>query len=74
MFISTSTKMCLRTTGAGALLAFSLLSGYSSAAVDAAEAARLKTDLTPTGATKAGGAGGAIPAWTGGVKGVSSDL
>ena len=36
------------------------------AAVTAAEAARLKAELTPFGAEKAGNKGGTIPAWTGG--------
>ncbi|MFW7349506.1 MAG: DUF1329 domain-containing protein [Pigmentiphaga sp.] len=37
------------------------------AAVDPAEAARLKTDLTPLGAEKAGNKDGSIPAWNGGM-------
>lgn len=37
------------------------------AGVSAQEAARLKTDLTPLGAEKAGNADGSIPAWTGGL-------
>jgi hypothetical protein len=36
------------------------------AAVSAEEAARLKTELTPLGAEKAGNKDGSIPAWTGG--------
>ncbi len=36
------------------------------AAVPAEEAARLKTDLTPFGAERAGNKDGSIPAWTGG--------
>ena len=36
------------------------------AAVSPEEAARLKTDLTPFGAEKAGNKAGTIPAWTGG--------
>lgn len=43
-----------------------LLASASHAAVDAAKAAQLGKNLTPTGAEKAGN-GGAIPAWTGGV-------
>jgi hypothetical protein len=39
------------------------------AAVAADEAARLKADLTPFGAEKAGNKDGTIPAWTGGFKG-----
>jgi hypothetical protein len=38
----------------------------ASAGVSAAEAARLKTELTPFGAEKAGNTDGTIPAWTGG--------
>ena len=36
------------------------------AAVSAADAAKLKSDLTPLGAEKAGNKDGSIPAWTGG--------
>ena len=36
------------------------------AAVSAEEAAKLKTELTPLGAEKAGNKDGTIPAWTGG--------
>ncbi len=36
------------------------------AGVTAQEAARLKTDLTPLGAERAGNKDGSIPAWTGG--------
>jgi hypothetical protein len=39
------------------------------AAVSAEEAAKLKTELTPLGAEKAGNKDGTIPAWTGGFKG-----
>lgn len=39
------------------------------AAVTAEEAARLKTDLTPMGAERAGNKDGSIPAWTGGFTG-----
>jgi len=38
----------------------------ASAGVSADEAARLKTELTPLGAEKAGNKDGSIPAWTGG--------
>lgn len=41
----------------------------SLAGVTAEEAARLKTELTPFGAEKAGNKDGSIPAWTGGFKG-----
>jgi hypothetical protein len=40
--------------------------GPALAAVSADEAAKLKTDLTPFGAEKAGNKDGSIPAWTGG--------
>jgi hypothetical protein len=46
------------------VLAFNAASGM--AAVSAEEAARLKSDLTPLGAEKAGNKDGSIPAWTGG--------
>lgn len=49
-----------------ALLACAIsLSAY--AGVSADQAQRLKTDLTPFGAEKAGNADGSIPAWTGGL-------
>lgn len=47
-----------------ALVAFA--SGTALAAVPADEAAKLKTELTPFGAEKAGSKDGAIPAWSGG--------
>ncbi|HUN90447.1 MAG TPA: DUF1329 domain-containing protein [Burkholderiaceae bacterium] len=49
-------------------LAVCIAAGASSAfaAVTADEAAKLKTDLTPFGAEKAGNKDGTIPAWTGG--------
>lgn len=40
--------------------------GAAQAAVSAKQAAKLKTTLTPLGATRAGNAAGTIPAWTGG--------
>lgn len=49
--------------GATALVGVSLV---ATAAVTAEEAARLKTDLTPFGAEKAGNKDGSIPAWNGG--------
>jgi len=50
---------------AATLVALGLpMAGY--AAVSADEAARLKTDLTPLGAEKAGNKDGSIPPWTGG--------
>lgn len=51
----------------GSVLAFSMISGQASAAVSAAEAARLGQDLTPFGSPVAGNASGTIPAWTGGI-------
>ena len=43
-----------------------LNAGSGMAAVSAEEAAKLKTELTPFGAEKAGNKDGSIPAWTGG--------
>ncbi|MGB0833142.1 MAG: DUF1329 domain-containing protein [Psychrobium sp.] len=43
------------------------LSAQTNAAVTAEEAAKLKKELTPVGATRAGNADGSIPAWTGGI-------
>ena len=51
---------------AASLALGALLSTSVSAAVSTEEAARLKTDLTPFGAEKAGNKEGTIPAWTGG--------
>ena len=48
------------------LSAFLLHPIAASAAVSAEEAAKLKTELTPFGAEKAGNKDGTIPAWTGG--------
>jgi len=45
-------------------LAFSM---QANGAVTAADAAKLKKELTPVGATRAGNADGSIPAWTGGI-------
>ncbi|MER2601555.1 MAG: hypothetical protein ABTS22_10500 [Accumulibacter sp.] len=39
----------------------SLMSGYALAALSEADAKRLNTDLTPTGATRAGNADNTIP-------------
>lgn len=47
-------------------LALALQAGAASAAATPAEAARLKSELTPLGAEKAGNKDGTIPAWTGG--------
>ncbi len=43
-----------------------LTGGLAQAAVSPDQAARLKTDLTPMGAERAGNADGSIPAWDGG--------
>jgi Protein of unknown function (DUF1329) len=56
--------MTIFRTTLAALMA--LTSGHTFAAVSAAEAAKLKTELTPFGAEKAGSKDGTIPAWTGG--------
>jgi hypothetical protein len=51
------------------LLAFTLIAAASQAAlaaVSAEEAARLKSELTPFGAERAGNKDGSIPAWSGG--------
>jgi hypothetical protein len=52
-------------TLAAALVTVSM-TGLACAAVTADEAAKLKTELTPLGAEKAGNKDGSIPAWTGG--------
>ena len=51
---------------AAAWLAALLGMAAAHAAVTPEEAARLKTELTPFGAEKAGNKDGSIPAWTGG--------
>jgi hypothetical protein len=54
--------------GVSCLLSASLfMSNVSLAKVPDAEAAKLKGELTPLGAIKAGNAEGTIPAWTGGI-------
>lgn len=50
-----------------ALSAALMVSQSAHAGVPAAEAARLKSELTPMGAEKAGNKDGSIPAWTGGM-------
>ena len=52
--------------GIGALFGLTALS--TQAAVSAEEAAKLKSELTPFGAERAGNKDGGIPAWDGGVK------
>jgi hypothetical protein len=60
----------LRTPLAAASLALAGLTAAPAwAAVSAEEAARLKTELTPMGAERAGNKDGTIPAWTGGFTG-----
>ena len=51
------------------LIPLILLMGQAIAGVTPEEAAKLKSDLTPLGAERAGNKGGSIPAWTGGFKG-----
>ena len=48
------------------LVAVAAAAATAFAGVSPEEAARLKTDLTPFGAEKAGNKAGTIPAWTGG--------
>ena len=55
----------------GSALALTLVAGNALAAVSATDAARLGKDLTPMGAETKGN-GGAIPAWTGGIKAPAS--
>ncbi len=54
---------------AAALALLAGLSAPTQAQVTAQEAARLKTDLTPFGAERAGNRDGSIPPWTGGFTG-----
>lgn len=58
-----------RTPLAAAALLLGTLIAPALAQVSAQEAARLKTDLTPLGAERAGNKDGSIPAWTGGFSG-----
>lgn len=51
-----------------------LFYSYASAGVSQEEANRLKTDLTPMGAEKAGNADGTIPAWDGGITAVPAGI
>jgi len=53
-----------------AACATALTGGPATAGVSATEAARLKTDLTPLGAERAGNKDGTIPAWTGGLSNI----
>lgn len=59
--------MLMKKTLIGSAVALTLAAGNVLAAVSAQDAARLGKDLTPIGAEKKGN-GGAIPAWTGGIK------
>ena len=49
------------------MLAGVIIGAPATAAVSAAEAAKLGNELTPLGAEKAGNADGSIPAWDGGL-------
>src|SRR3954466_4298732 len=49
------------------MLAGMLIGAHATAAVSAADAAKLGTELTPLGGEKAGNADGTIPAWDGGL-------
>lgn len=60
-------RRTLKTSGLLAALGLILATG-AAAKVSPEEAARLKKDLTPFGAEKAGNADGSIPAWDGGLK------
>lgn len=60
----TRTPYTVTSTALMGLLATALM---ATAAVTEEEAAKLKTDLTPMGAIRAGNAAGTIPAWTGGI-------
>lgn len=60
------TKKCSVSNVFG-MLVLTLFSLPTHAQVDAAQAARLGTDLTPLGAERAGNAAGTIPPWTGGI-------
>jgi hypothetical protein len=65
--------MKIKPTTAFAVFAFGLATaGQTFAAVPPEEAAKLKSDLTPLGAEKAGNKDGTIPAWTGGYTTVPS--
>lgn len=57
------TKNLLRT---GSLLVLSFVATNASAAISAAEAAKLGKSLTPLGAVKSANKNGTIPAWSGG--------
>lgn len=56
---------CKRARGAASSVACAVLLAFAGATA-AQDAARLKTDLTPVGAERAGNKDGTIPAWTGG--------
>jgi hypothetical protein len=57
----------LKYTALATLAALALASSSAEAGVSAAEAAKLGTSLTPTGAEKAASADGKIPEWKGGI-------
>ena len=58
--------MTRNTIARAAIATVALSLPYAAAAATAEEAARLKSDLTPFGAEKAGNKDGTIPAWNGG--------
>ncbi|MCX4024927.1 DUF1329 domain-containing protein [Endozoicomonas sp. SM1973] len=60
--------MLKKQTIIGGLTALALATQMAVAAVSPKEAERLKKDLTPIGAEKAGNKAGTIPAWTGGLQ------
>ncbi len=60
-------KTMTRVLAAAVAVALLGAAGPASAALSAAEIARLGADLTPIGAEKAGNKDGTIPAWTGGL-------
>ena len=57
-----------------AMLAVLSFVGAAQAGVSAAEAAKLKGELTPLGAERAGNRDGSIPAWTGGLTTATQDF
>ena len=60
-------KMMTRVLASAVAVALLGAAAPASAALSAAEIARLGADLTPIGAEKAGNKDGTIPAWTGGL-------
>lgn len=60
-------KSILKSLTISAAIAAASVSGLAGAKVTPAEAEKLKKELTPVGAERAGNADGSIPAWTGGL-------